>query len=119
MDNTRVNRTTLLQKLEENREKHKKDFIEAKTAWENQATKALQKAAKRAEKGKITLDPLGDLPKPQSYIESYDDAIARIEMDVRDEVELSDREFSAWVQDKWAWRGTFVANTSLYNNGLD
>lgn len=116
MDTIHVNKQDLISKLRANREKHKKDFEESRKTWRKKCTKALKKAAKKAEeKGEIEQYPLADLPKPTSYLESYDDAIARVEADIRKELELDDREFAAWMQDKWNWRGQFVAQTSLYN----
>lgn len=116
METIKVNRVDLIAKIETNREKHEAEFNQAVEVWVKKATKALAKAAKKAEeKGWIDTDVLAGLPKPQSYLQSYEDALARLNMDVREEIELEDREFSAWVQDNWVWRGAFHANTSMYN----
>jgi hypothetical protein len=118
MDTIRINRQRLLETLEQNKAQHESDFAEAHKAWTKKATKALKKAAQKAEEeGVVEVHPLKDLPKPESYVKSYDDAIRRVEFDVRDEVELDDREFSAWVQDDWNWRGAFLANTGSYLGG--
>lgn len=115
MDLIKVNRDELLIKLQENLETHKKDVKEARKVWEKKAKKAYAKAAAKAEKGDFDYAPLAKLPKPESYVKSYEDAIARVGMDTRDELEIDDREFSAWVQDNWTWKGQFVANSSLYS----
>lgn len=116
MDVIRIDRNKLLETLRENRDRHEAEFKEARGKWVKKSAKALRKAAERAEKGDIEEHPLANLPKPVSYVKSYDDAIARVEYDTRSEIELDDREFSAWVQDDWNWRGQFVGTTSLYNN---
>ena len=116
MDTIRVDREEALQILEQNREKHEKQYKKDIETWVKKSTKALAKAAKKAkEEGWIDRDVLSDLPKPQSYLNSYDSAIARLKADVRDEIELDDREFAAWYEDNWAWRGAFVATSSIYN----
>lgn len=124
MDTIRMKRDDLLAILKENRDKHESEYLEALAGWGDKALAALtaaKKAAKEAVRentpGDIRTDPLKDLPKPTNYIKSYDDAIARIEHDIRPEVELDDRQFSAWVQDDWQWRGAFIGTASLYNNG--
>ena len=112
-----VQRDKLLEKLKENREKHKTEFEEASTKWREEATEALRKAADDAEAGKeIDLYPLNKLPKPVSYIGSYDEAILRVEMETRDELVLTEKQFAAWANDNWQWRDAFVGTTSLYNN---
>lgn len=117
MDFIKVNRESLLEILKKNEAKHTDDFKEAMKVWTKKATKALAKAAKEAQDhGVIDVNPLAALPKPTNFVESYKDAIVRVEMDTREELELDDREFSAWIQDNWTWRGAFAASTSLYNN---
>jgi hypothetical protein len=110
-----MNRTELLEQLRDNQTKHAADYREAMVVWKKKAAKALAKAAKKAEKGKITLNPLQDLPKPVQFMEEYDDAIARVMVDTREELELDDHQFRQWVQDKWVWQHQFAASTSLYN----
>lgn len=114
-----MNRLDLIKKLKANRKKHKAEFISAKKKWIKKAVKELRKVADRAEKTNSlkaeAFQPLANLPKPSSYVESYNTAIARLEWDVRDTVELDEREFQSWVLDKWQWSGAFVGTTSLYN----
>lgn len=117
MDKIKMDRDELLEKLVANRAKHKDEFEAGLKIWKKKATKALKKAATKAEKkGWIEIYPLSALPKPENYLSSYDDAIARVEADIRPELELDDREFSAWVQDNWNWRGAFAMNTQSYTS---
>lgn len=116
MNTTKVKKDELLAKLKENRDHHKSEFEKAKATWKKRAAKALAKAAKKAaDDGVIDMMPLRDLPKPKHYLDSYDLQIARLEYEVEDVVELTDREFQAWVLDDWDWQGAFAAGTSLYN----
>lgn len=116
MDTIRLSRENLLGVLEENRAKHHDEYTSARVKWVEESTIALRRAAdKAANEGVIDTNPLADLPKPVTYLESYDDAIAKVRADVRKELELDNQEFAAWYLDKWNWRGAFAANTSLYN----
>lgn len=115
MDKITVSKTALLEKLSDNLELHQADYKAARKEWVKRCTKALKKAAKQAEEtGEIDTAPLQDLPKPVSFVKSYEDAIARLEMHLDTEVDLDDRQFAAWVQDNWDWRGAFIAQTSNY-----
>jgi hypothetical protein len=119
VDFTKVNRTDLLEKLKENRDKHKKEYLSARKKWRKKATKALKKAYEKAEESKgeqIDEYPLSGLPKPTHYLKSYDVMIARLTAEVEPTVELSDRDFQAYWMDEWTWTQQFVAATSLYNS---
>jgi ATP-dependent 26S proteasome regulatory subunit len=53
-------------------------------------------------------------PEPQSFVGSYDTAIRMMEMSVDEVIELSQGEFSQYVEDKWSWHQTFASTTMLY-----
>jgi lysyl-tRNA synthetase class I len=118
---TEVNRDELLEVLKENREKHIAEYKSARKIWLKKAIKELRKVAKRAEQTKTlnnkSFMPLGELPKPISYVHSYDTMIARLEAEVKPTVELDDREFQSYWLDNWDWSGQFVGTTSLYGVG--
>jgi hypothetical protein len=115
-DLVEMNREELLNDLRQNRSNHLEDVKKARKVWQKKATKALVKAAKKAqETGEINQYPTAELPMPTSYVKSYDDAIARVERDVRQTLFLDERTFAAWVLDNWSWSGGFVGTQSLYN----
>lgn len=114
MDTVLVNKDRLLDILQDNREVHHEEYKKAIKIWVKKARKAYAKAARKAEKGNFDYSPLSKLPMPKSYLQSYDDAIERVSLDTRQELELDSRTFSAWVQDNWNWRGDFIANSSMY-----
>ena len=117
METTKIKTEELLTVLKDNRDDHETEFKEALKKWKKKATKALRKAADKAEKdGVITENPLAKLPKPVHYLNSYDVVIDRLYMEVEKTVELDDREFQAWVRNEWNWSGAFVGTTSLYNS---
>ena len=56
------------------------------------------------------------LPKPVSYEKEYDKAIMMIEYEIREEIEISNQDFSKYFQDEWSWKENFFLNTELYKN---
>lgn len=118
MNITRVKVSELLKKLEENREKHEAEFVEAKAAWRKKVIKRyvkMLKAMEEKEDFSLAQSPLHDLPKPQHYLGEYDVAIERMNWEQEDVVELDDQQFQAWVLDQWNWSRGFQAATSMYN----
>lgn len=118
METIKIDRDQLLDVLQENREKHRVEYEKAHKAWAKKIGKVMTKAEEMddpAEGWKYLQKKMGELPKPVQYVKQYQSAIRKVEMDVRDEIELNDREFAAWVEDDWSWKGAFVAQTSLYN----
>ncbi len=119
MKPTTVRTATLLEKLRENRATHVTEYKKARKTWLKKAVKELRKVADRAEETKKlngqSFSPLRELPKPISYVHSYDVMIARLEAEVNDTVDLDERDFNAYWLDNWDWSGAFVGTTSLYN----
>lgn len=122
MQDVQINRQDLLAVLKDNRAKHKAEYEEAHAKWEEKALdrltkwlktteKELDKVSKKIAKGKVLTQPLHEvdkyplakLPEPQSYEKDYNNAIAQVEMDSRDEITLDINTFRQWVQDEWAW----------------
>jgi hypothetical protein len=115
MNTIPVKRDELLAKLEENKTKHNTDFETALAEWVRACTAALEKAAETAVgEGRITENPLKDLPKPRRFSKEYEDAIERVTWFQGETVELDDRQFAAWVQDNWDWTHGWVANSTQY-----
>ena len=52
-----------------------------------------------------------------SVAEDYDTALAMLEWEVDDTVELDYRSFERLVENKWEWRASFAANTESYVGG--
>lgn len=103
----------LLTHLQKNREKHVTEFNIAmsgyrKAVWEK--LKELTEKAERLEDIHHTLDVI----RPQSFIDSYDEAISMLQWTTDTEVELDRAEFKQYVQDEWSWANVFAASTRVY-----
>lgn len=120
MRSTRVSKQELLDKLNENRAKHKEEFESARQTWEKKVVHRYEQVRDRALHGdfEVVEDPLAKLPKPQNFIQSYDMAIEQLDWETKDEVELDEKEFANYVLDKWDWQHRFAASTSIYNSSV-
>lgn len=108
-------RQDVIEKLKENREKHKTTYEEADANYRQVVVDALRARADDIEGGgKIVL--YFDLPKPEDHTEDYDEAISMLEWAQGETVELSQAEFRMYVLDKWRWEQSFAANTMSYSN---
>lgn len=98
-----------------NRDGHQAVFDEAMQGYETRSIELLQEHIERIKKGKRERI-LVSLPVPENHTEDYDRIISFLEHDIRDEVELSARDFDQYIRDNWSWKGEFVATTAMYNN---
>jgi hypothetical protein len=103
-----------LEKLKENRNKHKADYDEAVANYRVAAKEALRAVVKKIDKGE-DFNLSFQLPEPREFLSEYDRAIGMLEMSVDELVELEEHEFDQLVNDSWPWAHQFAAATSFYN----
>jgi hypothetical protein len=116
LDTIEVVRADVIAKLKENREQHKATYEEADANYRQVCVDALRARANDIEGGgRIQL--IFELPKPEDHTEDYDNAIAMLEWDQREKIELDQMDFRAYVLDKWHWERSFAANTMSYSAG--
>lgn len=136
-----VNRTKLIETLKANKEKHVKDYEEAKAGYKSALLTKLDSAVEDARKSiekqytkrKEEISAITDedienqqdyvqlLPAvtvqmkvPRSYAKEYDAAIDIATWDVRETLELSNAEFTCFVRDEWDWKEEFTATSKIY-----
>jgi hypothetical protein len=138
-----VNRLQLLQTLQENKQKHVKDYQEALVGYkasllqqiESAFESAKQTVQSRYEKMKSSAEALSseddilkqndyiifvdrvciEMKVPKSYEKEYEAAIDIAYWDVRDTLELTNAEFTCFVRDKWDWKSDFDTVTKMYS----
>lgn len=118
MDSVRVNKSLLLETVEENRQKHIAEYNEAMIGWREQATQVNKENADFLAFGR---DPTNIAKKlkllptaPISHEIDYDRAIVMLQFSVDDVIELEQRIFNQLVLDEWDWQRTFKTTTSTY-----
>lgn len=135
-----VNRMKLLQTLKVNRDKHRKEYIEAVAGYREAAIKALNKKVANAHKtiddnaamiaAKIErFDPEHPLPNqvvvleetsymlevPRDHTKSYEVAIEMAEWEVGENIELTQSQFQCFVMDDWDWKQSFQVLSRSYS----
>jgi hypothetical protein len=103
-----VERERLLQRLDENRERHAREYAEAHEMFRVAVIARLREMAEQAQAGGAVETRVG-IEEPHSYVAEYDVAIDLFGMDVRAEVPLDEREARKYLRDEWEWRAHFAA----------
>lgn len=114
MDTVKVNKTDLLAKLREQRTAHKAEYDEAMVNYRVKAVEELRARLAKIEAGE-KVDLAFTLLKPLEYLDSFDEAIAMLEWEQDDTIELDQQDFKRFVLNKWEWQRQFMAATSAYN----
>ena len=118
----KVKVSTLIERVRENRKHHEETYDKAVGVY-------LQKVRKRLEARLKRLDEIGESPgeldsiggglglaPPKSYLDSYDDILAVLEMTTEKELELDSQQLANIIRDKWDWERDFNMSTRLYAN---
>jgi len=108
-----IEKQQLLDTIIQNREKHVTEYEEARRVYLEKAQALFEEKAVEAGRGGM-VDPSIDLDKPVEFLDEYDQAIKMIEMDERDQIELTEEEFQKLVLDEWNWSRQFQRRTSSY-----
>ena len=115
MQNVKVRKNELLTKVTANRAKHIDEFKTAHEVWVEQTIAAHKQVIKNLKEiGKIGIANFG--VEPTSQEDSYNTAIAMLNMSVEDEISLTLQEFKQYVMDEWNWSQSFKSITSNYTS---
>ena len=124
----RVKTAQLKETLRSNLEKHRREYNEAREGWiaerkEAMATLSAATAACAKESTKKTREEVRDtfhawnnLAAPRDHSGDYEQAIALMEWETRDEIDLSINDFECYVRDNWNWQREFKMSHANYSN---
>jgi rubrerythrin len=96
-----------------NREKHRDTFEKALDAFKAKSIEVLFEQIEAIRKGGLP-DRYLRLPVPEEHTADYDRAISMLAWHTEDTIELTETEFTQYVQDDWGWRQSFITNTASY-----
>lgn len=99
--------------LEENRKNHRAIFEEALVNFKNKAISVFEVQIIAIQNGKMPETYLR-LPIPEEHTKDYDRALQMLAWHEADTIELTEAEFTQYVQDDWGWRQSFINNTASY-----
>ncbi len=112
----RVSKTRLIEQLQSNRERHQREYQEALAGYRGQLVTVLSRKLERA-KRKEDVSHAIDLERPVDHLSEYDRALAILEWEEQDAVDLPLEDFERWVLDAWSWREAFKALHESYTLG--
>ncbi len=95
----RINRTELIDKLKENKEKHTQLYKDALEGYFVDTKKKLQAKIKSLDKGDVIVSFSVSVPK--DHTKDYDRLIEMLEMSQDDELVITAHEFNMYVRDEW------------------
>lgn len=111
--NVKVKVVDLLEKLQENRAKHRGIFERAQVGYREKVIEVLDKMLADARANKRIVTAI-ELPEPVDRTSDYDQAILMLSMTTDEEIELDARTFQQLVMDQWDWKEFFIASNSHY-----
>lgn len=106
-----VDKEDLLETVRENRERHEEIYEEACEKYCEDAARLFREKVEACQSGTV-VSPKIDLSKPEEYLDDYDQAIEMLEMDERDQIDLTEDEYQKLVKDEWGWSRRFQRHTS-------
>lgn len=113
----RIDRGTLLERIKENRRKHRDAFLQALDGYHEMLIADLETKISSIRRGK-TPDLIVRLPVPDDHTSEYDAVIQMLEMAADDTIEMSTHDFRAYVLDEWDWKDRWSATMRTYTTSV-
>lgn len=110
----KVRKSQLLERVQSNRENHRKIFLDAIDGFRQAMVEELETRLAQVKKGKLVEMSIR-LPVPEDHTPDYDQVIEMLEMHTGDELEIDSTDFANYVRDDWAWKRQFIATASNYS----
>lgn len=108
-----VRKEALREIVAANREMHRDVFLQALDGFKNQLEENLRYKIKALEEGKIPELRIA-LVQPEDHTKDYDRILRMIDMEVGDEIEITQGDFARYVEDDWDWKAQFVNVSNTY-----
>lgn len=115
LDEIRVNKAELIDKLKANLTKHIDDYKVAMIGYHIDTKEKMGLAHTKALLEENIPSELFYLPKPQSHASEYELAIEMLEMSVDTQFTISKQEFQRFVRDEWSWSNDFRNMSAVYS----
>lgn len=116
MDEVRVKRDKLREKLEKNRASHHEQWQRAIEGFKRVVMETMRTNLAHFEAGRVQRVYISEAP-PEEHTRDYDVALSMLDMSVDDEVTLSTERFRNLVLDDWKWKPAWIESTSKYLSG--
>jgi len=111
---TTIKKEALLSILRKNRDLHRGVFEEAMNGFQQRALDVLEAELARRRGGGKARELRVLLNAPEDHTRDYDRVITMVDLDVREEITLSESEAAQYVMDDWHWKGAWLKMSSRY-----
>lgn len=117
---TSYDKNLIIKALKDNQARHKKFYAIALVGYRQEMLERAEALAELAQKEadadhlRGAQKALADLPYPKDRSSEYQDVIDMLEDCASEHIELTQDEYTRWVQDRWSWRGHFFASSQTY-----
>lgn len=113
MNDHKVSKAELLERVKHNRAHHRQQFEEAQSAFRQRVIEELDRRLKVAQEGG-RIDLRFSMPEPQLFLGEYDAAIEALEWEIDDEIIIDHDSFRQLVLNQWHWAPQWAASTQVY-----
>lgn len=115
MDQVRMEKAVLIEKIKDNMQTHQATYEEAVKVFTERQRELLADMLEKAQHNRqFDRLALSRLPVPENHFTDYQVALEMLEYEVEDQVILTDHDFRRYVRDEWEWQHSFAANTESY-----
>lgn len=119
MESVKVNRQTLRERVQANRDKHQSLYKEAFEGFRHACIAALESNLAAFQKGSARRIYISETP-PEDHTADYDVVLQMLEMSTEETVSLSDDACRKYVLDKWDWKRNWAMSNAKYlSNSTD
>lgn len=98
-----VNKAKLRGIIQQNRDRHGTVFADALRGFQAERMKLLEAEIERARKG-LAQNVYVSLQCPVDHTPDYDRVLGMLELSEGDTIELSEQDYSQYVEDNWSWK---------------
>lgn len=102
----------LINKIQENKKNHEKDYLEAVEAYKKEAQKQLNQQQTALDNGNIQLRL--NLVTPINCAADYDKVLEMFKWEIKDEVELTQKKFNEYIHDETSFAVATKFSNSTY-----
>ena len=113
MKSIKVDKQWLIKTMETNRSNHREVFEAALEGWRNEATELIGDTFAALQRGKTPNIQI-ILPRPEDHTRDYTRVIGMLKADIGDTYELSETDYSQYVDDDWSWKRQWAMSNSGY-----
>ena len=111
-----VDKSKLIEIMEENRNRHRTVFNDALAGYEREAERILREHMEALRQGKHPVIQI-ILDRPEDHTRDYDRIIGMLRMHTGSTFELDEQSYRMYVDDDWSWKRQWIDTSTTYAAG--